>query len=62
VDYKKRVNERKDKEVKTLANLTGWDRKDIWSDIEESGVGTKFEISGDESGGPTWWKGLWDDE
>ena len=61
-DYKKRVNERKDKEVKTLANLTGWDRTKIWSDIEAAGVGVKYEIKDDEDGGPTWWKNIWDDE
>jgi len=61
-DYKKMVNERKEKEVKTLANLTGWDRRQIWSDIEAAGVGTKFDIKDDPNGGPTWWKGLWDDE
>lgn len=61
-DYKKMVNERKDKEVKTLANLTGWDRSKIWSDIEEAGVGTKFEIRDDSNGGPKWWQELWPDE
>lgn len=62
-DYKKMVNKRKEKEVKTLANLTGWNRADIWSDIEESGVGRKFEIKSDEDDrGPTWWKDLWDEE
>ena len=58
-DYKVMVNERKDKEVKTLANLTGWDRTDIWDDIEDADVGTKFDIKDDDDGGPTWWKGLW---
>lgn len=62
-DYKKMVNKRKDKEVKTLANLTGWDRSDIWEDIEAAGVGQKFEIKSDaEERGPTWWKDLWGDE
>ena len=61
-DYKKRVNERKEKEVKTLANLTGWDRTKIWADIEAAGVGVKYEIKDDEGGGPTWWKKIWDDE
>ena len=61
-DYKKMVNERKDKEVKTLANLTGWDRKKIWSDIEDAGVGTKYDISKDEGEGPTWWKDIWGDD
>ncbi|WP_427450405.1 DUF2330 domain-containing protein [Litorimonas sp. WD9-15] len=62
-DYKVAVNKRKDEEVKVLANLTGWDRKDIWKDIEDAGVGTKFEIRDDkEDRGPTWWKSIWDDE
>lgn len=62
-DYKKMVNKRRDKEVKTLANLTGWERSKIWSDIEEAGVGQKFEIKDDaDQRGPTWWKDLWDDE
>ncbi|MEP4051840.1 MAG: DUF2330 domain-containing protein [Litorimonas sp.] len=61
-DYKTMVNKRKEKEVKTLANLTGWDRTDIWRDIEEAGVGTKFEIKETNDRGPTWWKDLWDDE
>lgn len=61
-DYKKMVNKRKEKEVKTLANLTGWDRGQIWDDIENAGVGTKFEIKQGEDRGPTWWKDLWNDE
>jgi len=61
--YKEMVNKRREKEVKTLANLTDWDRSKIWSDIEEAGVGTKFVIKdkGDDRG-PTWWKDLWGDE
>lgn len=62
VDYKQMVNKRKEKEVKTLANLTGWDREDIWDDIEDAGVGTKFDIEDDDDRGPTWWKDLWNDE
>ena len=62
-DYKKMVNTRREKEVKTLANLTGWDRKKIWADIEEAGKGVKFDIKDDgDDRGPTWWKDLWDDE
>jgi len=62
-DYKVMVNKRKDKEVKTLANLTGWDRKDIWQNIEDAGAGVKFEISADDDDrGPTWWKDLWGEE
>ena len=61
-DYKTMVNKRKEKEVKTLANLTGWDRSKIWNDIEDAGVGTKFEIKEGDDRGPTWWKDLWGDE
>ena len=62
-DYKIAVNKRKEKEVKTLANLTDWDRSDIWSDIEAADVGTKFVIKDEnDDRGPTWWKGLWGDE
>ena len=57
------VNERKEKEVKTLANLTGWDRSKIWDDIEDAGVGTKFKIKDkNDDRGPTWWTDLWGDE
>jgi len=59
--YKESVNKRKEEEVKTLANLTGWDRKDIWDDIEEAGIGVKYDIK-DENGGPTWWKNIWPDK
>ena len=58
-EYKTMVNKRKEKEVKTLANLTGWDRSKIWSDIKEAGVGTKFEIKGSNDRGPKWWQDLW---
>ena len=62
-DYMTMVNKRKEKEVKTLANLTGWKRADIWNDIEEAGVGTKFEIKAkDDDRGPTWWQDLWPTE
>jgi hypothetical protein len=62
-DYKIAVNTRKDTEVKTLANLTSWDRADIWSDIEEADVGTKFVIKDkNDDRGPTWWKDIWGDE
>jgi len=49
-DYKKMVNTRR-----------GWDRKDIWSDIDAAGKGVKFDIKDDDDKGPKWWKGLWDD-
>ena len=61
-DYKTMVNKRKEKEVKTLANLTGWDRTKIWNDIEAAGVGKKFDIKANDDRGPTWWKDLWGDE
>lgn len=62
-DYKIAVNKRKEEEVKTLANLTGWDRTKIWDDIEAAGVGEKFDIrQDDDDRGPTWWKSIWGDE
>ena len=62
VDYKKQVNERRDKEVKTLANLTGWDRKDIWNDIKEAGVGVKFDVKDKDDRGSKWWNDIWKDD
>jgi len=61
--YMESVNKRREKEVKELANLTGWSRSKIWSDIDEAGVGVKFDIPDDkDEGGPTWWKDLWPDD
>ena len=60
--YKQTVNKRKEEEVKTLANLTGWDRKEIWDDIEKAGIGVKYDIKDDDNGGPTWWKNIWPDK
>ena len=62
-DYMKMVNERREKEVKTLANLTSWDRKDIWADIDKAGKGMKFDVKDrNDDRGPTWWKDLWGNE
>jgi hypothetical protein len=44
-DYKREVNKRKETEIKTLANLTRWETKDIRERIEKSGKGGFFEIS-----------------
>lgn len=59
--YKKEVNKRKETEIKTLANLTRWETKDIRSRIEESGKGGFFEVSKPASD-PQWWNKIWPDK
>lgn len=60
-DYKREVNKRKETEIKTLANLTGWKTGDIRDRIEESGVGGFFDVSKPASD-PQWWKKIWPSE
>lgn len=55
--YKKSVNARKETEIKTLANLTGWERSYIDHQIKASGKGQKFEIG--EMPGSDWWNKIW---
>ena len=57
-DYKRRVNERKETEIQTLANLTGWETGDIRRDIKASGKGEFFP---DTPSKPKtdWWKKIW---
>jgi len=55
-DYVTRVNKRKDTEIKTLANLTGWSTGDIRDRIKKSGKGGHLEKP---KSGPTWWNKLW---
>jgi len=59
-DYKREVNKRKETEIKTLANLTRWDTKDIRKRIDESGKGEFFEISKPASDSQ-WWNKIWPD-
>jgi len=58
LDYKKSVNKRLDKEVKTLANLTGWPRSDIRTKIDENGKGTPFDLT-QTSDKNDWWNRIW---
>ncbi len=58
LDYKKSVNKRLDKEVKTLANLTGWDRADIRTRIDENGKGKPFDLSAKPAKND-WWNRIW---
>ncbi|RKQ71518.1 hypothetical protein DES40_0841 [Litorimonas taeanensis] len=57
-EYKIGVNKRKDEEVKTLANLTGWQREDIFDKIKESGMGQKFDVSKPVKD-TKWWNKIW---
>ncbi len=59
-EYKTRVNKRKETEIKTLANLTGWNTGDIRKRIKESGKGQFFEVSKPEKD-TQWWKTIWPD-
>ena len=57
-EYKTAVNKRKETEIKTLANLTGWETRDIRSRIKESGKGELFDIKTDKSD-VKWWNKIW---
>ena len=57
-EYRKRVNERKNKEVKTLANLTNWEQSYIRDKIKRSGKGEFFtEVSQNPKN--DWWNNIW---
>ena len=62
-DYKKQVNKRKETEIKTLANLTGWETKYIRTKIKASGKGELFDIDKPKKKSD-WWNNIWpgDDE
>ena len=56
--YKTRVNERKNKEVETLANLTSWETSYIRKKIKAAGKGGFFtEIP--EKPKDDWWNNIW---
>ena len=55
--YKREVNTRKDKEIKTLANLTGWEPSYIEHKIESSGKGQKFDL--EDTSTTDWWNKIW---
>jgi len=56
-DYVKQVNARKETEIKTLANLTGWKRSDIRGRIEEADKGGFLDPVKDSR--PDWWQKIW---
>jgi hypothetical protein len=55
-EYKKSVNERRETEIRTLANLTRWDRKEIREKVESS---TSFFNPEDEKPDHKWWNRIW---
>ena len=61
--YKQQVNARKETEIKTLANLTGWETKYIRTKIKASGKGELFELDKPKKKSD-WWNNIWpgDDE
>ena len=58
VDYKKQVNKRRETEIKTLANLTRWDRGDIRDKVEAD---TGF-FDPTDAPKTKWWSDLWSDD
>ena len=56
--YVEQVNKRKEKEIKTLANLTGWKTGDIRDRIDESGQGG-FLTPLKEKPKVDWWNKIW---
>jgi len=61
--YKQEVNARKETEIKTLANLTGWETKYIRTKIKASGKGDFFSLDTPKKK-VDWWNNIWpgDDE
>ncbi len=57
-EYMTRVNKRQEAEIKTLANLTGWETSYIRSKIKESGKGVPF-TEADTKPDEGWWNKLW---
>jgi hypothetical protein len=58
-EYKDQVNERRETEIKTLANLTGWERKDIRKKVEQD---TGFFATKTSPPKHQWWSKLWGSE
>lgn len=56
-DYVTEVNKRKETEIKTLANLTGWSTGDIRRRIKNSGKGDFLTPIKDNN--PDWWNKIW---
>jgi len=61
LEYKKQVNTRIDKEIKTLANLTGWERPYIRAKIDEHGKGKPFDLKKPPKKND-WWNRIWPDD
>ena len=56
--YKTRVNERKNKEVETLSNLTSWETSYIRKKIKAAGKGGFFTEIPDKPKND-WWNNIW---
>ena len=61
LDYKKAVNSRIDKEIKTLASLTGWERAYIRAKIDENGKAKPFDLE-EPPKKHDWWNRIWPDD
>ena len=59
--YRQQVNERKNKEVKTLANLTNWETSYIRQKIKTSGKGGFFTQMPNKPKND-WWNNIWPDD
>jgi len=59
--YKQEVNKRKETEIKTLANLTGWETKYIRTKIKASGKGDFFPLDKPKKK-VDWWNKIWSDD
>ncbi len=60
LDYKRKVNERKEKEIATLANLTRWEPDYIRRKITESRKGELYDVK--ETPQRDWWNKIWPSE
>ena len=56
--YKRQVNDRIDRDIKTLANLTGWERSYIETKIDNYGKGGKFDLK-EKPKKNDWWNRIW---
>ena len=59
-EYVERVNTRKEKEIQTLANMTGWDKGEIRQQVIESRKDGFLETR-TEKRKSNWWKKIWGD-
>ncbi len=59
-DYKASVRKRMQTEIKTLANLTGWDREYIRKKIDADGSAKPFDLDKPEKR-YDWWNRIWPD-